>query len=101
MYVIKWSFLSNESFSEEVYFILRKWSQIEVDKFSKLVFDFTDRLSINPEIGIYNPKLNCFSIVISKQITLYYRILESEKEVTLVLFWNNKQNPIQIKKLLR
>ena len=100
MLEIYWSTLSKISFSEEIYFILRKWNQIEVDKFSELVYDYLERLTKNPEIGIYNSKFNCYSIVISKQSTLFYRILESEKKIELVLFWNNKQNPVYLKKLL-
>ena len=100
MLEIYWSTLSKISFSEEIYFILRKWNQIEVDKFSDLVYDYLERLTKNPEIGIYNSKFNCYSIVISKQSTLFYRILESEKKLELVLFWNNKQNPVYLKKML-
>jgi plasmid stabilization system protein ParE len=100
MLEIYWSTLSKISFSEEIYFILRKWNQIEVDKFSELVYDYLERLTKNPEIGIYNSKFNCYSIVISKQSTLFYRILESEKKIELILFWNNKQNPVYLKKLL-
>ena len=100
MLEIYWSTLSKISFSEEIYFILRKWNQIEVDKFSELVYDYLERLTKNPEIGIYNSKFNCYSIVISKQSTLFYRILESEKKLELVLFWNNIQNPVYLKKML-
>lgn len=100
MLEIYWSTLSKISFSEEIYFILRKWNQIEVDKFSELVYDYLERLTKNPEIGIYNSKFNCYSIVISEQSTLFYRILESEKKLELVLFWNNKQNPVYLKKML-
>ena len=97
---INWSQLSKIIFSEEIYFILRKWNQTEVDKFSELVYNHLERLTKNPEIGIFDSKFNCFSIVISKQTTLYYRILESEKKIELVLFWNNKQNPVHLKKML-
>ena len=97
---IYWSFLSKITFSEEIYFILRKWNQTEVDKFSELVYDSLEKLSKNPKIGIFNSKFNCFSIVISKQTTLFYKILESEKKVALILFWNNKQNPTYLKKML-
>ncbi len=101
MFEIHWSTLSKITFSEEIYFILRKWNQTEVDKFSELVYTSLDRLAKNPEIGIFSSKFNCFSIVISKQTTLYYKILEVEKQIELVLFWNNKQNPGQLTKLLR
>jgi uncharacterized protein YggT (Ycf19 family) len=49
MLEIYWSTLSKISFSEEIYFILRKWNQIEVNKFSELVYDYLERLTKNPE----------------------------------------------------
>lgn len=101
MLEVKWSSLAESTLAEEIDFILRKWNLVEADKFVLLVYSFLEKLAKNPEIGIFNSKFNCFSIVISKQTTLYYRILESEKKVELVLFWNNKQNPTHLKKLLR
>jgi plasmid stabilization system protein ParE len=100
MFEIQWSTLAEITFEYEIDFILRKWNLIEADKFVSIVFNHLESLTKNPEIGIYNSKCDSFSIVISKQTTLFYRILESEKKVALVLFWNNKQNPIRLNKLL-
>lgn len=101
MFEVKWSTLAEITLDNEIDFILRKWNLVEADKFVSLVYDHLESLTKNPEIGIYNPKYDSFSIVISKQTTLYYRILESEKKVALILFWNNKQNPIHLNKLLQ
>lgn len=100
MLKIKWSTLAEITFADEIDFILRKWNLVEADKFVSLVYDYLERLTTNPNIGIFNSESNCYSIVISKQTTLYYKILESEKKVELILFWNNKQNPIHLKKIL-
>jgi plasmid stabilization system protein ParE len=97
---VKWSSLAEITLAEEIDFILKKWNLVEADKFVLLVYASLERLAKNPEIGIFNPKFNCYSIVISAQTTLYYRILDSENKMELVLFWNNKQNPIHLKKLL-
>lgn len=100
MLKIKWATLAEITFEEEINFILKKWNLVEADKFVVLVNNYLERLTKNPEIGIFDSKLNCFSIVISKQTTLFYKILESEKKVVLILFWNNKQNPSRLKKML-
>jgi plasmid stabilization system protein ParE len=100
MLKIKWANLAEITFEEEINFILKKWNLVEADKFVVLVNNYLERLTKNPEIGIFDSKLNCFSIVISKQTTLFYKILESEKKVVLILFWNNKQNPSRLKKML-
>jgi len=101
MLEVKWSSLAEITLVEEIDFILKKWNLVEAGKFVLLVYDFLESLAQNPEIGIFNSKFNCHTIVISKQTTLYYRILKSDKKVELILFWNNKQNPNQLKKLLR
>jgi len=101
MYFIIWSTLAEITFSDEIEFIFEKWNQIEVDKFDDLVRENLKRLSKNPLIG--NQKLNeqVFSLVISKQTTLYYSFSEKEKTINLILFWNNKQNPKLLDKVLR
>ena len=100
MLKVKWSTLAETTLVDEIDFIIKKWNSAEADKFVLLVYDYLEKLTKNPEIGIFNSKFNCFSIVISKQTTLFYKILESEKKVALILFWNNKQNPDYLKKML-
>lgn len=61
----------------------------EVDDFVMLVDENLKRLSINPLIGQIHK--NVYKIVISKQTSLFYRIIEKDKKVELVYFWNNKK----------
>lgn len=101
IYKIEWKTIATYSYFNEIDFILLKWNEIEVQKFEDLVYDFLETLCKTPEIGIYNSENNCYSLVISKQTTLYYKIVEAESQVDLLLFWNNKQNLTHLKKLLR
>lgn len=100
MFEIHWSTLAEETFAEEGYFILRKWNIDEVEKFSILVYDYIDCLNKNPTIGVFISKYSVYSIVISKQTTLFYRILEDKNQIDLILFWSNKRNPKELLKLL-
>lgn len=97
---IEWKAVATESYFNEIDFILSKWNEVEVQKFEDLVFDLLATLTTTPEIGIYISEYNCYSFVISKQTTLYYKIIEDKAQIDLILFWNNKQNPKHIKKLL-
>jgi plasmid stabilization system protein ParE len=101
MYTIYWSKLSEITFAEEIGFILEKWNQDEVDKFNDLILDFLEILVQKPEIGLLHKDFNIYSFVVSKQTTLFYRINKSESKLELVLFWNNKQNPNILDKLLK
>jgi len=100
IYKVEWKEIAIESYFNEIDFILSKWNEVEVQKFEDLVYDFLSTLSKTPEIGIFNSKNNCFSLIISKQTTLYYKIIRDKFQIDLILFWNNKQNPIHLNKLL-
>ncbi len=100
IYKIEWKAVATFSYFNEIDFILSKWNEVEAQKFEDLVYDFLATLSKTPEIGIYNTKNNCYSLVISKQTTLYYKIIEDKSQIDLILFWNNKQNPDDLSKLL-
>ena len=75
---------------EEIDFIYLKWNQKEVDDFVMLVDENLKRLSINPLIGQIHK--NVYKLVISKQTSLFYKIIEKDKKVELVYFWNNKKD---------
>ena len=100
-YYIHWLTLAELTFLDEIDFILKKWNSTEVEKFTLLIYNFIETLSQNPSIGKYSSKGKIYTLVISKQTTLYYIILEDKKQIDLLLFWNNKQNPSNLQKLLR
>ncbi|MFA9186639.1 hypothetical protein AAGV33_00900 [Flavobacterium sp. FBOR7N2.3] len=100
LYKLNWSSTSIDSYIEEMEFILLKWNLKEVEKFSTLVEKSLQRLSKNPEIGIYNKSSNVYSFVISKQTTLYYSVNIQTKNIALHVFWNNLRNPNDLAKLL-
>ena len=89
-YKIVWVPLAIETFMEEIDFIYLKWNQKEVDDFVMLVDKNFKRLYINPLIG--QIQKNVYKIVISKQTSLFYRIIKKDKKVELVYFWNNKRD---------
>ena len=89
-YKIVWVPLAVETYMEEIDFIYLKWNQKEVDDFVMLVDENLKRLSINHLIGQIHK--NVYKIVISKQTSLFYKIIEKDKKVELVYFWNNKKD---------
>ena len=98
-YHLDWTFSALNSYYEEIEFIYLKWNQNEVLNFEKLVEKELERLSENPTLGKINFKNN-YSIAISKQTTLIYRINDKVKSIELLLFWNNLKNPEDLNKLL-
>ncbi len=99
-YRVHWTASAEISYAEEIEFINKKWNVKEIEKLISLSNDFIESISKNPTIGIYNRKFKFFSIVISKQTTLIYRVVENKNQIDLLLFWNNKKNPKKLRKLL-
>ena len=73
IYEIEWTPTAQTSFVDEIDFIFLKWNYKEVAKFEDLVENEISRIALKPEIGILNSD-GIYSIVLSKQTTLYYRI---------------------------
>ncbi len=99
-YSFIWQPNSEVTYYEEIDFIFQKWNIDEVQKFELLIAENLKRLSENPKIGIYKNDLKMYSIVISKQTTLYYNFNPQTIIIELHLFWNNSKNPIDLTKLL-
>ncbi len=99
-YILSWDITAIDSYIDECEFILLKWNIIEVEKFKIIVEENLERLSKNPRTGIYNINYQVYSLVISKQTTLYYSINDDIMKIELHLFWNNQKNPDELKKLL-
>lgn len=99
-YSFRWQPIAEYTYYAEIDFILLKWNIREAQKFKELVDENLVRLSENPLIGIYNNSLKSYSILISKQTTLYYGFDENTKIIDLYVFWNNSKNPADLIKLL-
>lgn len=100
-YTIIWQPTALNTYVEEVDFIFLKWNFKEVQKFQNLVIENLERLSKNSEIGIFNNKFRTYSLVLSKQTTLYYNFNSNTKIIDLYAFWNNLKNPDDLSKLLK
>lgn len=98
---VYWTSTANVSINEEVEFILVKWNLKEVNKFIKLVDDFTKSLSENPYLGKKSLKKGIRVFVLSKQTTVIYEVFEDLNRIDLQYFWNNNKNPKELEKLLK
>lgn len=61
---------------------------------------FIERLSSGIEEGRVYPNNNIYSVVISKQTTVFFRKYPKNNNIALLLFWNNQKDPKTLKKLL-
>lgn len=97
---LKWEKVALNTYIEEINFILLKWNYKEVQNFKDLVDENLERLTKNPKMGVFIKKNNLYSLMISKQTTLYYKVSKNDKRIDLLVFWNNLKNPADLIKLL-
>ena len=90
-----------DSLDEINTFLKYKWRQKQIDNFRNDIETFIQSL----ELGIVNyphyknSKIQ-FALLGNKQVTTYF-VKISENNYDILLFWANKKNPQQLKKLLR
>ncbi|MNQ37909.1 Plasmid stabilization system protein [compost metagenome] len=89
---IIWSKKAQYNFDNIQNYLEQFWSPHIAQKFIKDVLHIITLLQNNPMLGKYDPKLKCRSIIISKNITLYYEL--TDDYIELISFYNNRQKPI-------
>ena len=95
---VRWSPLARNSFQEIVKYLHDNWTLREVERFVHRVESVVVRIQKDPYLfqASYK-KTSIRRAIISKQITLFYRISKSKKESVLLLFWDNRRNPSKLK----
>ncbi|PQJ80275.1 hypothetical protein [Polaribacter porphyrae] len=95
-----WTPSAELSYAKELKKISDKWTITQIINFMDLVDNFVDKLESGIIQGKISEKTNMRSFVISKQTTLYFDIFEDTQTIELLLFWNNKDNPKDLKRFL-
>jgi len=95
MATIFWSELSRQDYWENIDYLLEEWSAKEASRFIALVDKNINVIKQNPRIFAKTRYKNIRAVVITPQITLYYRVI-NRNIIELIRFWNNYQNPENI-----
>lgn len=96
--IVDWTEVADVSYGEELEYINSKWTTKEVGDFMSIVDRFIERLEDGIIAGKISKKTNIRSFTISKQTTLFFDVYESGTKIDLLLFWNNKKRPFNVKK---
>jgi hypothetical protein len=98
-YFITWSPQAIISFEDRIGYLEIHWTEKEITNFRQRVKEYLEVLKEKPFIGKKPGKLkNIYIGLIIKQVSLIYRVKVIKKEVELVLFIDNRQDPKRIKK---
>jgi plasmid stabilization system protein ParE len=98
-YSIIWSPRSLATFEDRIQYLRIHWTEKEITNFKNRVKEYLEILKEEPFIG-KNPGRykNTHIGLIIKQVSLIYRVKVIKKEVELVAFIDNRQDPKKIRK---
>jgi plasmid stabilization system protein ParE len=88
---IIWSNLAIDDVSDNIYYLEKNWTEKEVERFNDKTEEVLEQLSKGNLNFKPTEHKNIFQVPIVKQITLFYKINESN--IVLLRFWNSYQNP--------
>ena len=96
---IIWTRTGYHSFDMNIEFIKRKWNDKIVKRFISITDAIIEDIRINPFLY---PKSIIYRkyhrVIIHKNTTMFYRIFTDK--VYIILFWDNRQDPIFLKEIL-
>ena len=96
--VIKWADEAKKTFDKNISYLLDEWTEREIKNFVKQTNYILLRIAAHPEMYAASRKNSKIrKAAINKYIVLYYRYYSTKKEVMLLTFWHNKQDPKKLK----
>ena len=96
--LIKWSDEAVKTFDENIDFLMKEWSENEIRNFIKQTNVKIKSIELNPKLyrrSEKNPHIR--RVGINRKIILFYQYFSTKKEVVLLTFWNNRQEPKKLK----
>ena len=99
IYSIIWSPKAYLTFQDRVYYLERNWTQREINNFTIRVKEYLELLKKEPLIGTPTGKRKTVRIgLVIKEVSIIYRVKPIKKEIELLVFFDNRQDPKKISK---
>jgi hypothetical protein len=97
MIAINWTPEAEKTFLQNLEYLAYRWNNKVITDFINKVDDALQVIALNPNaFPLYKSGLDIHKCVITPQITVYYRIINSNS-IDLLTFWNNYQDPEKLK----
>ncbi len=91
---ISWTPTARKTYFKVLDHLAEEWTKREVKIFINEVESLLEQIKTNPEMfQASRKKKNVRKGIITKHNTLYYRIKPRKKELELITFWDNRQEP--------
>ena len=95
IYPVKWMPEAELTYKTVIAYLTQNWSEKEIATFIDRTDEVIQFIAQNPRQYIYSKKKDAHWAVVTKQISLYYRI--KSLEVELLVFWDTRQDPSKLK----
>jgi plasmid stabilization system protein ParE len=91
---ILWTPTARRTYFEVLEHLEKAWAEKEIQNFINEVDHLLEKINRNPEMFEESRKMkNVRKGFVTKHNTLYYRVKPRKKELQLLLFWDNRQDP--------
>ncbi len=99
-YTIKWTDTAKKDFIGIIDFLITNWSKKSAKKFENTVNKQLYLISKMPKIfPKTEARKNIRRCIVVKQVSMYYKI-ESDNEIIVIRFLDNRKNPNQLTNIL-
>lgn len=96
MYKVLWSPAAQSTFFEILSYLEEHWSTSEAAAFIDRTDEIINFIKNRPSLFQYSKSSNTHKCVLTKQVSLFYRVNTNSDQVELLLFWDNRQDPEQL-----
>jgi len=94
---ISWTDEAKYTFNENIEYLEDEWDLSTINNFLDRVEEVEASISENPNLyPVYRKADQVHKCVLNKHITLFYRVVSSNK-IDFITFWNTHKNPKSLK----
>ncbi|MCD4793607.1 MAG: hypothetical protein K8R54_10260 [Bacteroidales bacterium] len=91
---VSWTPEATETFEQTIENIYKYWTQKEVIKYIEQTEKTIEQIQVNPYMFIAsNNNKQIRKGFINRLSSMFYKVNEQNKEIEILSFWNNRQNP--------
>jgi plasmid stabilization system protein ParE len=94
---IRWSPEADTTFSAIINYLKSEWSEKEIRNFVRKTLKLLGQITENPKMFKASGVEEIRKAVIGRHNSLFYLIDEKEGNIILLSFWDNRQNPANLK----
>lgn len=92
--IITWTPRAKSDFNKVLEYLHENWSVKEVDHFINEIDGVLKGIANNPQMFIESIKQkSVYKAFVTKHNSLFYKVKPRKKEIILLTFWDNRQDP--------